>query len=480
MSASLKKTKTLLILGVMLYSGQAFAQTWWDTTYGKRLPVTVTTGSSMPDKGYQGYTARLATLDTASLIGASELQADCDDLRLVYWNGSTNTEIPRHLINCNSATSDIRFSLQVAQTASSSDSGYYFYYDNASASSPPAVTATNVYLWYDDGSTNLLASYDQGRGDPWHGVAWQDSFAHDTNGYYTYDNGDNYTDSFRVPVDERDVYVEAEFFHTGCYPLNMTTGVIARGITASGTGGSESSDHYYATSRGHNTSCGAGYSNDGDIVKQTRSGTVVDGVNPAAIATNVWRRQGLAVSSVNPTNLSYYDNDSSAAWGALGYPTAGSLHVAGTDASDLEGRGYAGIMTSQDAGRVRNILIRRYVATEPTVSIGTVEMVNPSIQVTKVADKTVNVAVGETITYTYTVTNNGNTVINAIDLVDSHNGSGTLPDPSNESILADNGVPGDSSDGTPNNGIWDILGVGDQITFSTQYVVTQSDIDNLQ
>ena len=40
---------------------------------------------------------------------------------------------------------------------------------------------------------------------------------------------------YRRAIDERDVYAEAEFFHTGCYQLNITTGMIVRGIIASGT-----------------------------------------------------------------------------------------------------------------------------------------------------------------------------------------------------------------------------------------------------
>ncbi|MEM1377838.1 MAG: hypothetical protein AAGG69_10670, partial [Pseudomonadota bacterium] len=277
------------ISALLCATNVCLAQTWWDTDYAARVAVTVATSADNPDKGYNGYTARLDGLDTAALIASGELQADCDDLRLVYWDGATNTEIPRHLIGCNSANSDIRFAIQTSQAPSTADSGYTLYYNNPSAGTPPTVTPTNVYLWYDDASENRIASYDQGRGDPWHGTGWQDSFAYNAAGYYTFDTGDNFTDSFRRPVDERDVYVEAEFFHTGCYPLNMTSGPVARGIIASGANGSEQSNHYYAGQRGHNSACGGGYSNDGDIVEGQRTTTAVDGPNPPAIATNAWR-----------------------------------------------------------------------------------------------------------------------------------------------------------------------------------------------
>lgn len=105
---------------------------------------------------------------------------------------------------------------------------------------------------------------------------------------------------------------------------------------------------------------------------------------------------------------------------------------------------------------------------------------NPSITVTKVADQTVNVAAGVTVTYTYTVVNNGNQFISNISLSDSHNGSGSAPVPGNEAIAVDNGVQNDSDTGIPNDGIWQTLAPGDEITFTATYIVTQNDVDTLQ
>ncbi len=105
---------------------------------------------------------------------------------------------------------------------------------------------------------------------------------------------------------------------------------------------------------------------------------------------------------------------------------------------------------------------------------------NPSITVTKTADNDTNVPAGVTVTYTYVVQNTGNQFISNVSLTDSHNASGPVPTPGNETLSLDAGVIGDSTDGTSNDGIWDTLAPGDQITFTGTYVVTQNDVDTLQ
>ncbi|MEM8814765.1 MAG: hypothetical protein AAGE85_03000 [Pseudomonadota bacterium] len=369
---------------------QAATDLWWDTAYAQRFNIAVNTGPGVPDRGYAGYTARIAALDTAALIAAGELQSDCSDLRVLFYDGLAWIELPRHVIDCNSVQTDIRFMLSADIAASDLDDNYYLYHNNAAPGALPPMNETNVYLWYDDGSSNRIGSYTRGRIDPWHGTGWDDSLSYVGAGYYRYDNGDNFSSGYRREVGERDVYIEAEFFHQRCYPLNITTGLMVRGSISSGTGGSENSDNYYASNRGEfpnvgpGSACTAGgYTHDGSIIKNNRQNIVVTGTNPPDVQRNTWRRQGLAAWSAGPTNLAYWDEDLSGSWAALGYPAGSNLQVAGSDGSDENAnRGFVAFMTAQDRARVRNILVRRYIATEPTLIL-TAETQSPNLLLTK-------------------------------------------------------------------------------------------------
>lgn len=86
---------------------------------------------------------------------------------------------------------------------------------------------------------------------------------------------------------------------------------------------------------------------------------------------------------------------------------------------------------------------------------------------------------GDTIVYTYVVTNSGNQTIVDVEVDDSgHTGQGPWVDPTHAgSITTDNGITGDSPDGNSDATIWGTLAPLDVVTFSSDYVVTQADID---
>lgn len=419
----------LVPLTALLWAASAGAATttWWDVDWRLRDEITVTVGANDPDRGYDGYTARISGYDTAQLITDGKLQSDCDDLRILYWDGSSYSELGRHVIGCNTASTDIRFQLQADITTSGSDDNYYIFYNNPNADTAAndgvELDTTNVYLWYDDATSDRTGSYNEGRGDAWHGSGTAPAFGYDaTNDRYTFDTGDNFTGTFRtletgagVTQDERDVYIEAVWQHTGCYNNNISSGLIVRGIS---TGSPESSSHYYATNRGEYPGCGNPYSQDGDIVKDGRTTTAVNGSNPGDVPTSTDIRRALAAWDVSGTpNLSWWDDDITGnSFAAVGFPGASPLHVNGTDGSNTNNsRGYAGVLVAQDAGSITEVLIRRYIEPEPTTALDGEEAALPSITLSKtcsaesdpVGSVTPYDVPGTIRTCTITVTNDG-------------------------------------------------------------------------
>jgi uncharacterized repeat protein (TIGR01451 family) len=103
----------------------------------------------------------------------------------------------------------------------------------------------------------------------------------------------------------------------------------------------------------------------------------------------------------------------------------------------------------------------------------------PSLTVVKTADLIGPAVVGDVINYTIKVTNTGNTAVSTVTIADSFNGYGTPPVPQNEILSLDVAPLGDSSDGAGNDGVWDVLAPGDEVTFTATYTVVQQDVDFL-
>ncbi|MDH7447836.1 DUF7507 domain-containing protein [Aquimarina sp. 2201CG14-23] len=100
---------------------------------------------------------------------------------------------------------------------------------------------------------------------------------------------------------------------------------------------------------------------------------------------------------------------------------------------------------------------------------------NPSITVTKIADDDSNVAEGQTITYTYTVSNTGNVTFDEVSLADVHSGSGTLGTITLQSTTGtDDGADNDVDQLDPGtNAIWTAT-----YTVTATDIINQSDITN--
>ena len=102
---------------------------------------------------------------------------------------------------------------------------------------------------------------------------------------------------------------------------------------------------------------------------------------------------------------------------------------------------------------------------------------NPALAISKTSSTAGPVNVGDTINYTYSVTNTGNISVNNVSINDVHNGAGSFAGPGFETLTGDVAPLGDSTDAAV-NGIWNSLAPGDTIRFTSSYLVTQADIDN--
>lgn len=119
---------------------------------------------------------------------------------------------------------------------------------------------------------------------------------------------------------------------------------------------------------------------------------------------------------------------------------------------------------------------------------------DPSLDVTKTASITTGAEVGDIITYTYVITNDGNVQIDAVSLTDNHtNAAGTSQlDVTSCSVTTDTTVTAGTATLNENDttitastgaGVSDTIatfGPDDVVTCTSTYTVTQADVDDLQ
>lgn len=108
----------------------------------------------------------------------------------------------------------------------------------------------------------------------------------------------------------------------------------------------------------------------------------------------------------------------------------------------------------------------------------------PALLIAKtfVANNGTPVGAGDQVTYTYTVTNTGNVIVDDITISDNHQGNTLLSTAGPDS----NTVPYDEAGALANvnstdagvNGSFDALWPGEVVTFTYVYTVTQADVDN--
>ena len=137
-------------------------QSTWNAAWALRRQVTVTTTTASTPAGYSVG----VQLDHASLVTAGKALANGNDVRVLYWTGSTWVELDRVLdagSAWNTSTTTIWFKTQAAINATSSDNNYYVYYGNPAAAAAPA-NKSNVFLFADGFESGNLNQWTQLQG----------------------------------------------------------------------------------------------------------------------------------------------------------------------------------------------------------------------------------------------------------------------------------------------------------------------------
>jgi outer membrane protein assembly factor BamB len=209
-------------------------------TWSFTQAITVTVGATAPFNGYNGYSAQINGFDTATLVTAGKMRADCNDLRIARFAANTWTQLDRQVINCNTASTTIWFKLQADIAANGTDASYSLFYGNANAPAPPA-NLNNVYLAYDNFDADTLnqppAGWTVQGGGPWNVVAdvGTNRILRESNAAGANRNIIHFTSV----SNERDVWVQADvrmttvagLESTGC-PISRVGGTTAANLTA--------------------------------------------------------------------------------------------------------------------------------------------------------------------------------------------------------------------------------------------------------
>ena len=114
---------------------------WWNGSWNYKAKVKVTNSGESELTGYQVK----IVMDTAALISAGKMQADCDDIRVVNEDQDTELDFWVNPETVNTTTTEIW--VEVPSLAVG-DTEVYIYYGNSSASS--ASDGDNVFVAFDD------------------------------------------------------------------------------------------------------------------------------------------------------------------------------------------------------------------------------------------------------------------------------------------------------------------------------------------
>ena len=395
--------------GVPSHTVPSIAQgSTWPAGYSRRRMVTITTGPNSPTNGYNGYTVRVTGFDTATEIAQGDMRADGNDLRVFCWNGTGWVEVPRLVTGLGGGDTHVIFKSQTDIPPNGSDTNHYIFHGNPNAGAPEALSYTNVYLWYDDFSTDPFGGgsprYTRAKAVDIHGQDYSAPIHDAGNSRVIWDTGDNatsdmYVDNAGFSSFEQDVLIAADHDADLSYPASATDAIVAR-VSAINT----SSTHVYLHYSHFNYP------------------------NSPAIAWDTWsnaERNSLG----GELRRVFWPFNSPRTWGFATFGTTAKFWDDGdldpepwfAEAALLTGStttpqlGYMGLAPSQSRGWWDNLIIRRYTEPEPTTALdGEVEL-TAGVTIAKSVNPPGTATPGIDLTYTVTINSVGNA--DAVDVV---------------------------------------------------------------
>ncbi|MFH1828355.1 MAG: DUF2341 domain-containing protein, partial [Nanoarchaeota archaeon] len=348
------------------------ASSWWNNSYQykKQLNITNNVGSTLPS----GYSVNF-TIDTTG----ANFQDDGDDLRIVYWNGTDNIELDRvNETAFNSTTTEIWFKTQADIPASSWNDSYYMYY-GYSAAVNPLSNKSNVYEVWDD-FTNADTTKSSGADVPY--SPW------DTELIGSMTGGSNISSNQVV----LDCDSTGDFWSTSDNGMLLHRGGCTGGHSVSvklisiDEGGDDYARHGLmvrnsldANSANQALTLRREWATGNDFARFTRvtagASTVNADYSPGISSLPIWLRLDFD-GNVNGYVDRYYSTDGQS-WTQI---------LDTDDASSLSGTIYFGVISADASSAAKgtwdDFKLRKLVASEPTVSIGSEEETNNAPNIT--------------------------------------------------------------------------------------------------
>jgi uncharacterized repeat protein (TIGR01451 family) len=376
----------------------------WPGGYNERRQITINTGPVTPYNGYQGYTVRITGFDSATEIAQGDMRADGNDLRVFYWNGSTWVDVPRIVTGFNTADTHIMFQCQANIAANGSDTNHYIFYGNPGAGSPLAVTSSNVYLWWDEFSTDPFAAgrYTRAKAVDVHGDGYAAPAYNGASQRVQYNTGDNNTADMYVTDaafsnTEQDVLLVVDHDGNQSYPANATDAIVVR-VSAISTSSTHEYVHY---SHGNYPNSPAIAWDSWTNGERNDDGGGLSGPNRVYWPFSSPSTWAFAVFGSTARFWEDGDIDTEPWFGAEAPLLSGATTAPQT--------GFMGVAPAQSGGWWDNFIIRRYTEPEPSLSFSAEESMLADMNISKSVNPMGVQLPGTDLTYTLTLSNLGNT-----------------------------------------------------------------------